>query len=221
MSMLINRGEHGLKLPPSEVEYRYFQWLCKRGGFSNGFSSIPVSGPGACYTHFNLAQLLHDIPFVFTVPNDDNRVADVKQRLRPFFANFESDFSDYTCIDIRDVSVLEVLIAFAERIDTDLMMGIEDEHVDRSGYWLWVMLDNLGISMYDDDSWNLDAYQDARQKVNIFLNRDYDSLGRGGLFPLENSKKDQRTVELWYQMQEYFIANWDGLNTVFKKKNDE
>lgn len=218
--MLIYRGEHGRNLPPSEVEYRYFQWLCDRGGFSNGFTTVPVDSPAACYTHFYLAQLLHDIPFRFTVPNDDNRVGDAKA-MRENFADFHSDFSDYTVIDVKDVSVLEVLVAFAERIDTCIMRGIEERDVDRSGFWLWLMLDNLGISEYDDDCWNLQTHRDAKRRIDIFLDREYDSLGRGGLFPLENSKKDQRTVELWYQMNEYFTANYDGLNEVFTKKNNE
>ena len=198
---MINRGEFGEKAPPSEIKYQYFMWLCERGGFSNGFDHIPFDGPSACYTHIYLADTLHRIPFRFTVPNDDNRVSDAK-RMREFFADFHSKYSDYTPIEVMDISVLEVLISFAERIDTDIMRGIEENDVDRSGYWLWVMLDNLGISEYDDDSWSLEKYQNVIKKVDIFLDREYDLLGRGGLFPLKNSKKDQRTVELWYQMQE-------------------
>ena len=215
---MIKRGEYGRDVPPSEIEYQYFMWLCEIGGFSNGFRCVPCESPNACYTHINLAGLLHDIPFRFSVPNDDNRVSDARH-LRNWYAEICSDFADYTVLELRDVSVLEVLIAFAQRIDKDIMRGIEENDIDRSGFWLWLMLDNLGISDYDDDGWCYEEYQDVLYKVNIFLDREYDLLGRGGLFPLENSKNNQKTVELWYQMQEYFTANYDGLNEVFSKKD--
>lgn len=217
---MISRGEFGEKAPPSEIEYQYFMWLCERGGFSNGFRHIPAESPSACYTHISLADTLHNIPFRFTIPNDDNRVGDAK-RMRDWYSEVCSNYSDYTAIDIAPVSVLEVLVAFADRIDAAIMRGIEDNDVDRSGFWLWLMLDNLGISDYDDDSWCFEAHQDVTHRIDVFLDREYDSLGRGGLFPLENSKNDQRTVELWYQMNEYFTANYDGLNEVFTKKNNE
>lgn len=218
--MLINRGESGREMPPSEVKHQYFIWLCNRGNFTNGFDRPQIGELASCYTHYSLAETLHDIPFTFSVPNDINRLNEGK-KLREIFAELHSDFSDYSAIEFEDVSVLEMLIAFAERIDTSVMRSFGDDEVDRSKFWLWLMLDNLGISDWDDDSWCLEAYQDVIKKVKIFLNRDYDQFGRGGLFPLENSTKDQRTVEIWYQMQEYCTANWDGLNETFTKKSEE
>ena len=40
------------------------------------------------------------------------------------------------------------------------------------------------------------------------LAREYSDNGHGGLFPLKNPKKDQRKVEIWYQMTEYINENY-------------
>jgi hypothetical protein len=45
------------------------------------------------------------------------------------------------------------------------------------------------------------------QRVNDILYaliwRTYDPDGSGGFFPLLHSKKDQRQIEIWYQMHAY------------------
>jgi hypothetical protein len=38
-------------------------------------------------------------------------------------------------------------------------------------------------------------------------NRDYETDGHGGLFPLRNPPEDQRQVELWYQMGHWMAEN--------------
>lgn len=212
---MIERGDSGIKVSPSEVAYRYYLYLCDIGGFSNGFEKMPIGTPESCYTYFSLADKLHTIKFRHYVPNDANRVSDALN-LRECWANFHSRFASYESIDIPEVSVLEFLIALAQRIDTDIMRGINEDNVDRSRLWVWLMLDNLGISGYDDSGWDYKTDWDVDSKVRTFLDREYDWYGRGGLFPLENTKKDQRTVEIWYQMQEYFDKNYAGINDVFR-----
>jgi len=39
--------------------------------------------------------------------------------------------------------------------------------------------------------------------------RRYSKTGKGGLFPLKHPKKDQTEVEIWYQMQQYVMENFD------------
>ena len=39
--------------------------------------------------------------------------------------------------------------------------------------------------------------------MQIFLNREYEPNGRGGLFTVNNSPADMRTVEIWYQFMWY------------------
>jgi hypothetical protein len=37
--------------------------------------------------------------------------------------------------------------------------------------------------------------------------RTYDRRGHGGLFPLQRSNRDQRRVEIWYQLSEYLLQD--------------
>ena len=49
---------------------------------------------------------------------------------------------------------------------------------------------------------SIDAYEDA---VDRILNRRYAWDGSGGLFPLMRPDGDQRTEELWSQMNSYVL----------------
>ena len=43
----------------------------------------------------------------------------------------------------------------------------------------------------------------VEEAIYRFMNRDYDSNGRGGLFIVNNPRQDLREVEIWYQMHWY------------------
>ena len=40
------------------------------------------------------------------------------------------------------------------------------------------------------------------------VERRYKRSGEGGLFPLKNAAKDQRKVEIWYQLSSYLLENY-------------
>ena len=40
----------------------------------------------------------------------------------------------------------------------------------------------------------------ALEKIYIFLNREYEPNGKGGLFFIRNCKEDLRNVEIWAQL---------------------
>ena len=40
----------------------------------------------------------------------------------------------------------------------------------------------------------------ATYVINRFLNREYESNGKGGLFTINNCDEDLRNVEIWYQL---------------------
>jgi hypothetical protein len=104
---------------------------------------------------------------------------------------------------VSSATVLEVLVALARDMD-DVTGEPGENHAD---LWFGMMLDNLGLSAYDDESYDEKAVQ---RIVDIWLNKSYDKNGRGGLFPLKHSFEDQRHVPIWNQacsyMNEHVVA---------------
>lgn len=178
---------------PSVSDEEYFYWLC---------SCIDIGGRDI--GRLTLARDLHSIPFTWTIPNDDNRAQDGKE-LRDTFAS-ESPFTEPT--ENGNASVLEVLVALAVRIDGLLAETNTQRNV---GVWFDEMISNLGLVIPDDNKISMIDTIMIRANNNVivgdFLVRKYHSNGKGGLFPLKNSKQDQRNVEIWYQMMSYLEEN--------------
>ena len=103
------------------------------------------------------------------------------------------------------MSVLEVLVAFAMRIDDDIMY---DGNLHASK-WFFIMIDNLGMTNFIDDdlglTWTID---DEEQIIDIWMSRQFSPDGKGSIFPTRFTTFDQRNVEMWYQMQEWFKENY-------------
>ena len=85
----------------------------------------------------------------------------------------------------------------------------EGDHT-RSESYFWRLVSNLGLYRCTDDKWyamNGEFFvDDAVCRVNDRL---YNADGSGGLFPLRQASKDQRAVEIWYQMQAWLLENSD------------
>lgn len=112
-------------------------------------------------------------------------------------------------------SMLEMLVAFAIRIRTDIMWDPDDE--DRTSFWFWTMLSNTGLDLkkVKDSYFNEKSMIEIEEICSKIVDRTYQKTGRGSLFPLENSKfllenskRDLRKVELWYQMQFWIGENF-------------
>lgn len=166
-----------------EYEDRYFEWLIDK-----------IEHNGLAKNHYSLLEELHEIDFVWSVPNDDNRSID-GEHLRDRYG-WDGHFSG--------CSVLEMLIALAERCEFNIMGEPGDE--DRTYKWFWEMLDNLGLLYFDDDHYDSAAVNSIVRK---WLDRKYSPNGKGGLFPLKRPAKDQRKVEIWFQMCAYLDENYD------------
>ena len=147
----------------------------------------------AAPTNFNeeLFNIAWEIKYVPTIPNDKNRRQDGID-LRALFVNDTSNGLP----ELGECSILEFLVALSMKLneqDYDYSMP------DRVGPWFWTLMDNLGI-IEADPPWIRQAFE----KIDT---RDYATDGWGGLFPLVNAHKDQRKVEVWYQMQAYLMEN--------------
>ena len=193
----------------SDILYTYFIFLCERVGLNDGVQYI--SQENASSTFFNLASTLHSIPFHGGVPNDVNRIGDGRQ-LRSWFAKVGSNFKDYSVLDKPSTSVLEVLVALAERIDVEIMRSSEED--PRIEEWFWVMMNNLHITKEDfnDAKWCLELKNFVEYRIRLMLERQYKADGDGALFPLNVKdilgNQNLSDVEIWYQMQFWFKKHY-------------
>jgi len=164
----------------------YFTALCTLAGLET-----PVEH--CCY--FELMSQLYMTPFRWSVEYDDNRANDGVMLREKYMENDELD-EDEPC------NLLEMLVALARRCEDDLMYN--PRFGNRSVDWFWMMLTNLGLNKFRDNSfeeaWN---YTNVTKIVDKFMDREYNSKGVGGLFPLRGPCKNQINVELWYQLGTY------------------
>ena len=176
------------------VRQHYFSWLC---------DIIKVEQEDRSY--WQLAYDLFRMIFTSYVDHDENRAYDGLELRYEFLR--EMDYPKYTDIP-GECSVLEMMIALARRMDFETVDPYCYDESDRTSYWFWEMIDNLGLTSFDDKSYeDLDGEVYVDSIIETFLERRYLEDGTGGLFPLKNPYEDQRDVELWYQMSAYLMEN--------------
>ena len=169
------------------VENEYFRWLVNSVEWDN------IARYGKLLAH------LHSVPFRYTMYMDGNRAAD-GQNLRYRFGR-EAGYSDSyiaTRLDVRDCSVLEMMVALANRIFDQFIDDFDTDNI--AAAWFWRMIDNLGLLECVDISYD-ESYVDI--VIERFLNRDYAPNGKGGLFTVYDYPRDLRDIDIWYQMCAY------------------
>ena len=163
----------------------YFRWLYSQ------VADPEVINPYA--THWRLLRVLYTKEFLWHVPNDDNRIQDGKD-LRFEFAGdqrIDEGWLDLPC------SMLEILIALARKLAF--------EADGRPAGWFWTMMTNVDLTQYSDRRRFSDEM--IHEVLDRIIFRSYNYSGEGGLFPLKEADRDQREVELWYQMCAYVLEN--------------
>lgn len=180
-----------------EIKYQYFLWLCNRVKMNvHDFTS-----PSPSFYH--ICSILYDTEFYSLVDFDENRENDGK-KLRELFSD-EVKFDDYSEID-GVCNVLEMLVALSYRWEDITYRAGEDNTLK----WFRIMLFNLGVLRTDvefEEDFDV-VVKDVKQKLDVFLSRTYEYNGSSGLFPLKNPEKDQKTVEIWYQMCSFIGENF-------------
>jgi hypothetical protein len=146
-------------------------------------------------TYWALMTTLYDCEFVALVPNDDNRVEDIKDLKNEFLLDAEIPHAEASWYD--NVTFLELLVVLARMLDFETDFGIE--------YCFMHMLENIELrDLTDNNGFSTDEVHRIVDKV---VSRAYDHNGHGGLFPLKFSADDQREIDLWYQLNAYVIEN--------------
>lgn len=174
----------------------YFNWL---------YDLVCSSGrPGSSF--YYLLRALHRREFYSLIPNDDNRGTD-GQELRSEFRRLEHQELSVNWFKAPS-TVLEMLIALSRRmVLTFVGTDIEADY----DYWFWEMIDNLGLGDLTDSQFlDKDGPYIVDDILNTFLERTYTADGRGGLFPLENPRTDQREVEIGFQKEHYALERLEG-----------
>lgn len=146
-----------------------------------------------------LIDFLHETPFTWTIEMDQNR-ADDGLYLRKIYYE-ERDLEGIFMFG-RDVSVLEVLVSLAIRMDNEYIGDPGDPHPE---YIFWEFLENLGLDVYVNSKFSCEK---CEKIVGVWLKRRFDSKGKGSIFPIIKPKRDQRKIEIWSQMQEYIRENY-------------
>jgi hypothetical protein len=164
----------------------YFTWLYSQVG------DTKIKNPNR--TYWNMLKVLFTKEFVWLIPNDDNRMEDGKD-LRYEFVDQSGLFDvDPHWLNI-GCSMFELLVALSRRL------AFEAEGEPRE--WFWHLISNLGLRDFKDSRRFSEA--EVEHILDRVIWRQYDSDGHGGLFPLKNPHRDQRQVELWYQLGDYVI----------------
>ena len=78
-------------------------------------------------------------------------------------------------------------------------------------------MDNLGFEQFNDAHWDAKALEYVTNKLDDLNKRHIGEDGSGGIFPLKNPQKDQRITEIWYQMNAFFLENYDELDLIGRK----
>lgn len=170
------------------IEETYFNWL-----YAKVVQEGPVVTPSNSY--LTLMRDLHSTEFVWLLSGDDNRAEDGldlrKEFLRQAYLKQDPPWLSIPC------SVLEMFIAFSRRASFETELSSRE--------WLWIFLQNLGLSDLNDSS--LGVTQLTNEILDRFIWRTYDPNGYGGMFPLNQTTNDQRKVEIYYQFCEWLVEN--------------
>ena len=174
-----------------ELNKKYFQWMYQ---LVYGNRRDPR---GLSYE--KLFNLLYDKEFTYIIDMDSNRYSDGID-LRGRFID-ETGINGYFVdlyLNKRPCSVLEMMLALAIRCEEHIM---DDPDIgNRTGYWVQLMIKNLGLNFNDDCHFN---EENAESIIIRFLDRKYARDGTGSLFIVSNAPRDMRTTEIWYQMNWY------------------
>ena len=164
-----------------DIREDYFYWLADQVSSHNRY--------------YQSLRVLFHMEFLDLVDNDVNRIDDGLLVRERYLNERRIDENEL----IGPCSMLEMLIGLLERIQWEMTDEVNDNSLER---WFSEVMKNIGLDQYEDDRGKI------FQTVKDVRDRKYDRNGKGGFFPLNNPIRDQRGVELWYQMNSYLIEKY-------------
>ena len=167
------------------LDDRYLEWLYGQIG------SVRNRNPTRSF--WKLARQLYTKEFVWTVPNDDNRVEDGRDLRLEFLDLYDEIADEWVNLGC---SMLEMLVALSRR-------AAFEETSKTPLDWFWTFLQNISVDWFNDKVYTREAEALIDDTLDTVIYRRYAANGRRGLFPLKYPDRDQRDVELWYQLAAY------------------
>lgn len=161
----------------------YFAWL---------ENELTSEGDHPDRSYSDLVAVMFDTEFGWSIPMDDNRLADGMELRSEFAVNNGFDRDDLAALG--PPSFIEVLIGLSRRLS--FVGGGSAKR------WAWQLLINLELNRM----WDRMSRSKMERSHRIFMRvieRTYEPNGVGGFFPLAWPEQDQRQVELWYQLNAY------------------
>lgn len=161
------------------IENEYFNWLCAKVLDDD------------TQNYFPLMEILFRYEFVWVVPADRHRIDDVIEVKQNFYRETNTPRNSF--LEGRFCSILELFIAFADRTSFQTDMPVKE--------WFWIFLTNLNLDRFSRIS---DSDIPLIEEIlYTFTWRIYEPNGLGGLFPIPDTLRDQREIEIWYQFCEW------------------
>jgi len=155
--------------------------------------------------HELLLERLNWHEFYSLVPNDDNRGEDGLKLREIFLDEVGRKASSY--LPSGNCTILEMLIGLSFRMEGELEGGPQPLEA-RECFWL--LMENVKLHQFDDITYRRHCGDECVDTfVHGIIDRTYARNGDNGLFPLERPTKDQRQVEIWYQMSAYLLERFD------------
>lgn len=177
-----------------EMNERYYQWMAHL---------VCDNGCGRRRSYQKLFSLLYETEFIPVMDIDANRAddgIDLRYRFAYEFGLSGDEVRRY--LDDRPCSVLEMMVALAQRCEEQIMD--DPDCGNRTGKWFFDMVKSLGLTLMDDSRFDRLEAMDILVK---FMRRNYEASGQGGLFTLRYPRCDMRNIEIWYQMMAYLEEN--------------
>ena len=170
----------------NDLREMYYSWVC----------SLAFPNEGERFKYSKLLDYLYNRRFDYSIPLDENRYSDGIDLRYRFGYEYSINHEDIgLAFDCRECSILEMMVALSLRCEEHIMSN--DIVGNRIGFWFAGMLDNLQISGSTDDNYD---EKWVEYRIDCLLNHNYEPNGEGGLFTVDNPRKDMRETEIWYQM---------------------
>lgn len=172
------------------LDERYLTWIHRQ--------LEPDTQRNPARSHWLLLKQLNAKEFTWFIANDDNRLYDGLDIRQEFIDAEEGGDVDGIWLS-EACSFLEMLVALCHRISFET-----EQEVD---YWFWQILDNLKLRKFVDGVMDEQSAQIVDDILDDVIQRNIEPNGERGMFPLKHAVRDQRQVEIWYQMSQYIMEN--------------